>query len=133
MCFLTSIKNLNIDICCAFFVVEKYKKTSKNKRSYHKKFFRPNLIFLIVMRLFPGTSRQPAMRPRGNLHEAPGLICWSPRGPKEPKFSFLGGFLALPTKTSFTTPHYYPKYEGWAKEIFVVGSLYTFSLFEKLK
>ena len=27
-------------------------------------------------------------------------------------------FLALPTETSFTTPHYYPKYEVWALEIF---------------
>merc|ERR1712004_773057 len=27
-------------------------------------------------------------------------------------------FLALPTETSFTTPHYYPKYEVWAIEIF---------------
>ena len=33
-------------------------------------------------------------------------------------------FLALPTETSFTTPHYYPKYEVWAIEnFFVVGSL----------
>ena len=36
-----------------------------------------------------------------------------------PKFSSLGGFWALlsPTKASYTTPHYYPKYEVWAIEI----------------
>ena len=33
-----------------------------------------------------------------------GFICWLPRGPRE-------------------QPHYYPKYEVWAKEFFVVGSL----------
>ena len=33
--------------------------------------------------------------------------------------SILGVFLALLTRTSFTTPHYYPKYEVWAIEIFL--------------
>ena len=32
-------------------------------------------------------------------------------------------FLALPTETSFTTPHYNPKYEVWVIDFFVVGSL----------
>ena len=41
-----------------------------------------------------------------------------------PNLSILGVFLALPTETSFTTPHYYPKYEVWVIEkIVVVGSL----------
>jgi len=34
------------------------------------------------------------------------------------KIFILVVFLALPTETSFTTPHYYPKYEVWALEIF---------------
>ena len=39
-------------------------------------------------------------------------------------FSYNRCFWALPTETSFTTPHYLPKYEVWAIEIlFVVGSL----------
>ena len=46
-----------------------------------------------------------------------------PRGhrdqPLRRKFSILGGFLALPSETSFTTPHYYPKYEVWAIEFFL--------------
>ena len=32
------------------------------------------------------------------------------------KVSILGVFLALPTETSSTTTHYYPKYEVWAIE-----------------
>ena len=44
-----------------------------------------------------------------------------PRGPREqtlrPKWSILGVFLALPTKTSFTTSQNYPKYEVWEIEI----------------
>ena len=47
-----------------------------------------------------------------------GLMCGSPQGPREQtlrtKCSILGVFLALPTKTSFATPHYYQKYEVWA-------------------
>ena len=47
-------------------------------------------------------------------------MCGSPRGPGEqtlrPKFSVLGVFLALPTESSHTTSHYYPKYEVWAIE-----------------
>ena len=50
--------------------------------------------------LFPGTSRQPA-------HEKNF----------ETKIFLFRCFLALPTKMSFTTPHYYPKYEVWAIEI----------------
>ena len=44
-------------------------------------------------------------------------------------------FLALPTETSFTAPHYYPKYEVWAIEVFVVvGSLsYQFLVFRMKK
>ena len=34
--------------------------------------------------------------------------------------SILGVFLALPTETNFTTPHYYPKYEVWAIEFFLL-------------
>ena len=62
-----------------------------------------------------------------------------PRGLREqtlrPKFSILGVFLALPTETSFTTPHYYPKYEVRAIEFFVVvGSLsYQFLVFRMKK
>ena len=37
-----------------------------------------------------------------------------------PNLSILGVFLALLTKTSFTTPHYYLKFEVWAIEIFFV-------------
>ena len=49
-------------------------------------------------------------------------MCGSPRGPREktkrPKFSILGVFLALLTEMSFTTSHYYPKYEVWVMENF---------------
>ena len=41
----------------------------------------------------------------------------------ETKIFNLGVFLALLTETSFTTPHYYPKYVVWAIEFFVVGFL----------
>ena len=42
----------------------------------------------------------------------------------ETKIFSLGVFLALPTETSFNTPHYCPKYEVWAIEnFFVVESL----------
>ena len=48
----------------------------------------------------------------------------APRNPwgqiLRPKFSNFGGFQAPPTKTSYTTPHYYPKYEIQAIEIFLV-------------
>ena len=48
----------------------------------------------------------------------------APRNPwgqiLRPKFSSFGGFQAPPTKTSYTTPHYYPKYEIQAIEIFLV-------------
>ena len=51
-------------------------------------------------------------------------MCGSPGGPREqtlrPKISILGVFLALPTETSFTTPHYYPKCEVWAIETFLL-------------
>ena len=61
------------------------------------------------------------MRPRGNSRW--DLMCRSPRGPGEQtlrrKFSILGGFLALPTETNCTTPHYYPKYEVGAIEFFL--------------
>ena len=38
----------------------------------------------------------------------------------ETKISILGVFLALPTETSFTTPHSYPKCEVWAIETFLL-------------
>ena len=61
--------------------------------------------------------------PRGPCGLPRGLMCRSPRGPREqnlrPKFSNFGGFLALPTEMSFTTPHYYPKYGVWAIEHFL--------------
>ena len=41
----------------------------------------------------------------------------------ETKIFNLGGFLALPTEMSFTTPHYYPKYEVWAIESFFCGRI----------
>ena len=60
--------------------------------------------------------------PQGPCGLPRGLMCGSPRGPREqtlrPKFSNSDVFLALPTETSFTTPHYYPKYEVWAIEFF---------------
>ena len=53
-----------------------------------------------------------------NVEKVGGKL-WRREGYMRPKFSILGVFLALPTKTSFTTPHYYPKYEVWAIEIFL--------------
>ena len=71
------------------------------------------------------------MGPRGNPNGPQGLMCRSPRGPGEQtlrrKFSILGGFLALPTETSFTTPHYYSKYEVWAIEIFLWQDPFKFN------
>ena len=90
--------------------------------------------------LVPGTSRRPAYetmrQPRmirtGCLEVLSRVASRSvrvasrshrglPRGLREqtlrPKWSILGVFLALPTKTSFTTSQNYPKYEVWAIEI----------------
>ena len=73
------------------------------------------------------TSRSMRVASRIHCGSPQGLMCGSPRGPREQtlrlKFSILGGFLALPTKTSFTKPHYYPKYEVWAIEIFFCGRI----------
>ena len=74
----------------------------------------------IMTRMFPtfATTIFKGIRPqkRSDRGLPRGLMCGSPRGPGEqtlrPKFSVLGVFLALPTETSFTTPHYYPKYDG---------------------
>ena len=61
--------------------------------------------------------------------ETPGAVPRNPRSaaPRNPwgqilrpKFSSFGDFQAPPTKTSYTTPHYYPKYEIWAIENFLV-------------
>ena len=89
-----------------------------------KNFYRPNLIFWIVMgcgKAHFGRKGQKTPK-KENFGLKVFLMCRLPRGPREqtlrPKFSILGGFLALPTETSFTTPHYYPKYEVWSKEIF---------------
>ena len=58
--------------------------------------------------------------PQGPCWLPQSLMCGSPRSPREQtlrqKLSILGGFLALPTETSFTTPHYYPKIDVWAIE-----------------
>ena len=53
----------------------------------------------------------PHMRPRGNPR-------WDLEATRNDR-----GFLALPTETSFTTPHYYPQYEVWAIEFVLAGSL----------
>ena len=50
--------------------------------------------------------------------ETVGGKLWRREGYMRPKLSILGGLLALPTETSFTTPHYYPKYEVWVIEFF---------------
>ena len=48
----------------------------------------------------------------------PGDLHMRSHGTKfENKIFNFKWFLALPTKTSFTTPHYYPKYGVWAIEI----------------
>ena len=99
--------------------------------SPHKeKFYRPNLIFWIVMGC--GEARFGRKGQKTLKIENFGLKVCSlgsrgdphirARDPREktlrPKFSILGVFLALLTEMSFTTPHYYPKYEVWAIEIF---------------
>ena len=53
-----------------------------------------------------------------NFEKVGGKL-WRREGYMRPKFSILGGFLAFPTETSFTTPHYYPKYEVSAIEFFL--------------
>ena len=52
-------------------------------------------------------------------------VAWRSQGTNfETKVLNFRCFLALPTKMSFTSPHYYSKYEVWAIEFFfVVGSL----------
>merc|ERR1712122_340646 len=56
--------------------------------------------------------RRPS-KPHGAVPRNPR--CAAPQNPwgqiLRPKFSSFGGFWAPPTKTSYTTPHYYPKYE----------------------
>ena len=88
------------------------------------------LLLQVASRSYRGLPRSPCGLPRGPIAGCLEVSCAGlPRGPREqtlrPKFSILGGFLALPTETSFTTPHYYPKYEVWAREVFffVVGFL----------
>ena len=65
--------------------------------------------------------RRPS-KPHGAVPRNPR--CAAPQNPwgqnLRPKFSSFGGFQALPTKTSNTTPHYYPKYEIQAIENFLV-------------
>ena len=52
--------------------------------------------------------------PRGDTHMRPrGNPRWDLEATRNDR-----GFLALPTETSFTTPHYYPQYEVWAIEFF---------------
>ena len=65
-----------------------------------------------------GPRGDPHMRPRGNPHGTRGNLLLA-RFLSLRVASILGVFLALLTRTSFTTPHYYPKYEVWAIEIFL--------------
>ena len=63
------------------------------------------------------------MVPQGSM-ALPHEVCAAPievpwRQTLRPKFSILGGFLALPTETIFTTLQYYPKCEVWAIELFL--------------
>ena len=61
--------------------------------------------------------RQPAMIRAGCLEVSTQVRLEVLSQTLRPKFSILGVFLALPTKTSFTTSQNYPKYEVWAIEI----------------
>ena len=65
--------------------------------------------------------RRPS-KPHGAVPRNPR--CAAPQNPwgqiLRPKFSSFGGFQAPPTKTSYTTPHYYPKYEIQVIENFLV-------------
>ena len=70
-------------------------------------------------------SRSDQGLPQGLIAGCLEVSCAGlPRGPREqtlrPKFSILGGFLALPTETSFTTSVYYSKYEVSAIENLLV-------------
>ena len=72
---------------------------------------------------FRVASRSFCRLPRGLMSGLPrGLMSGLPRGPRKqtlrPKFSILDVFLALPTETSFITPHHYLKNEIWALEFF---------------
>ena len=66
-------------------------------------------------------SRSHGAAPRGQCAAPPGPRCDTPRGPRgktlRPKLSSLGGFQAPPTKTSYTTPHYFTRYEVQALQI----------------
>ena len=81
-----------------------------------KIFYQPNFIFWIVMGCGKARFSQKGQKPlEVENFVLWDLMCGAPGGPREQtlrqKCSILGGFLALPTKTSFTTPSYYPKYE----------------------
>ena len=84
------------------------------------KFTRPSILDSFALKLF-GAEVYLAYATFTCFRFKEGM-CGSPQVPREqtlrPKFSILGRFLALPTETSFTTPHYYTKYEVWAIELF---------------
>ena len=76
----------------------------------------PEVSSRVALRSDCGVPRGPCRLPRSLIA---GCLKVSSAGRLEvPKFSILGVLLALPTKTSFSTPHYYPKYEVWALTFF---------------
>ena len=66
-----------------------------------------------------GSQSDPHVRARGNPNGARG----NPRLELEASCDESSRQPVIETETSFTTPHYYPKYEVWAIENFVVRSL----------
>ena len=68
----------------------------------------PSAISIVTQCSVRHPSRSHCAAPRG-------LRCGTPRGPRgtnfETKFSSLSCFYANPTKTSYPTPHFYPKYD----------------------
>ena len=75
-----------------------------------KKFYRPNLIFWIVMGCCKACFGRTSTR---HAHETRGNPRWYIEATRNDR-----GFLALPIETSITTSHYYPQYEVWAMDSF---------------
>ena len=74
----------------------------------------------VVQLVFYHCTLLPASRPVWVALRSHARVASRSQGTNfETKIFNFRCFLALPTETSFSTPHYYPKYEVWAIEIFL--------------
>ena len=83
------------------------------------------LICFLGCGVAPFLSSRPALRSmRVASRSDVRVASWSQGKNFETKIFNFRCFLALTTKTSFTTPHYYPKYEVWAIDNFSLINLH---------